>query len=103
MEKYFVHDVGVERPVAIVYDSKPGKRQLIVGGFGNDRELVERVMYEYMLFQRKKPKVRERWTQTNKLQLLIRMEPLEFREGIDRLKAAKYSLTRTTNTQRVMR
>ena len=106
MDKYMISGAATKfdeeaRPVGVIYDHRPLKKTLRVGGYGSQREVIEKVSSVLGLepFARG---VEERWSGRAKMSFFGRVEALTVREGLKQLRAEGLKVTPVKTTGRTM-
>ncbi len=95
MEKYILKFNDAE--IAIKYDLK--RENLIIGGFSKHRVIIEFIITDY--FSKKLKKII--WTQKNKMRYKIKMNRVDFDDGIILLNENEYELKSVKNLKLIMR
>lgn len=104
MEKFFLK-VNGSVTLGLRYDSRPDKREFLIGGYARDRQMMENVARDYFGLDvlGNGRKIRESWVQ-NKLRFIAPLDRRVFLKGLNALrKHFSDSLTATTALERIVR
>lgn len=111
MEKFFIK-LDNNSLLGIMYDSRPGKCILTIGGNAKLRRFIESIAVDYFNMDvfgiehqknNNTPKIEERWVQINKLRFIGKIPRTQFLNGLDKIKNHGINITETTALGRVMR
>lgn len=94
-EKYFLHVRSVTLGMRYNFDNF----EFVIGGYANCKSSMETILTDYFNIDIPEP----RFTQKNKMQYIIRMEPEIYKTGFEMLEEHSFVMEKTTNHERLMR